>query len=137
MRVRMKSYAYLSEWQKLLSKLGIGSKVYNNQKLYCLIIEGAQDFFKLNELGFDLKNKRKSMKWDVVLKSYKRRQISRNSAQKTYLKKLREINFPITAKQFSEKINKNKRTVNHYLKILTEKRLIKVDKSKIDYYYFI
>ncbi|MCK5283387.1 MAG: hypothetical protein KAK00_08325 [Nanoarchaeota archaeon] len=59
----------------------------------------------------------------------------RETACKFYLKKLKEIVKPITARELASKLNKDKRIVNHYLTKLMKKDLIKVDKSKVAYLY--
>ena len=47
---------------------------------------------------------KKARKFENILKSYKRRQVSRDTAHKFYIKKLKEIGKPITAREFAEKL---------------------------------
>jgi Mn-dependent DtxR family transcriptional regulator len=72
-----------------------------------------------------------------IFDSYKRNQISRSSANHFYVRKLKEIGKPIRARDFAEKIGKSKRVVNHYFVRLIRKGLIKVDKTKLTYLYFV
>jgi len=135
-RIRMRNKKYLQDWKKLLEKFGIYSRFSKNNSVeYQLTIEGWQDFNELQKLGVKFYHSKKFKKFNEILSSYKRNQISRNTAYQYYVKKLKEIGKAITAKEFAEKLGKSKRVVNHYLTRLMRKNLIKVDKSKVAYLY--
>ncbi len=135
-RIRMRNEQYLKDWKVLLSKFGIDSRFSKNTDVeYGLVIEGWEDFDKLQNLGVKFYHSKKAKKFEEILKSYVRNQVSRNSAYEFYIQKLKEIGKPITAKEFAEKLGKSKRVVNHYLTRLMRKNLIKVDKSKVAYLY--
>jgi hypothetical protein len=130
-RIRMFNHKYLSDWKKILGNLGIASR-HDREGL---TIEGWEDFNKLKEFGIKLFHSEKKRKWHKILNSYKRNQISRNKALDFYLNKLKEIEKPITAKEFAKITNKSKRVVNHFLKKLAEKNLIKIEKLKTAWKY--
>ena len=129
----MFNHKYLSDWQKVLNNLGVSSR-HDKEGL---TIEGWEDFNKLKKLGLKLFHSKKKKKWHNILNSYKRKQVSRNGALNFYLSKLKEIGKPITAKEFAKMTNKSKRVINHFLKKLAEKNLIKIDKSEIAWKYFV
>jgi len=136
MRIRMRNFNYLREWRLLLKKFYISSQLrWNSKEEAQLKIEGCEDFDKLKELGVKFYHSKKARKFENILKSYKRRQVSRDTAHKFYIKKLKEIGKPITAREFAEKLGKSKRVVNHYLTKLMEKNSIKVDKTNVAYLY--
>ena len=135
-RIRMYSKEYLKDWQTALAKYDIKARFsQNSEKEYGLCIEGWEDFNKLKEMGLKLHQSKKKKKFNEILNSYKRNQVSRNSAEEYYLNELRKLDEPITAREFAEKIRKSKRTVNHYLERLIRNGKIKVDKSKVTYLY--
>ena len=135
-RIRMRNKQYLKDWKVLLAKFDIDTRFSKNTDVeYGLTIEGWEDFDKLQKLGVKLYHSKRARKFEEILKSYKRNQVSRNTAREFYLQKLKEIGKPVTAREFSEKLGKDKRTVNHYLTRLMRKNLIKVDKSRIAYLY--
>ena len=53
------------------------------------------------------------------------------------MNKLKELNKRVTAREFSEFINKNKRVTNHYLLKLEKEKLISCDNDIWPYLYFI
>ncbi len=135
-RVRMRSPVYLKMWQGLLGKFNIKAVFgRNNEKEYEICIEGWEDFNKLRELGLKLHHSKRAKKFDQLLNSYKRHQISRGSAYDFYKQKLIEAGKPLTAREFAEKVKKSKRVINHYLTRLMKKNLIEVDKSNVAYLY--
>lgn len=135
-RIRMRNYNYLKQWKQLLEKFDIQSQLrWNDEKEAQLKIEGCEDFDKLQELGVRFYHSKKTKEFENILKSYIRRQVSRNMAHSFYIKNLKKIGKPITAREFSEKLGKSKRVTNHYLTGLMRKNLIKVDKSKVAYLY--
>ena len=135
-RIRMRNKQYLKDWKVLLAKFDIDSRFSKNTDVeYGLVIEGWEDFDKLQKLGVKFYHSKKARKFEEILKSYKRKQVSRGSAYKFYIQKLKEIEKPVTAREFAEKLGKSKRVTNHYLTRLMKKSLIKVDKSKVAYLY--
>ena len=133
----MRNKKYLQDWKKLLRKFGIEARFSQNTDLeYGLYIEGWEDFDKLQKLGLKLYHSKKVKKLEEILKSYKRNQVSRNSAYEFYIQKLKEIGKPVTAREFAEKLGKSKRVVNHYLTRLIKKNLIKVNKQEVTYFYY-
>ena len=135
-RIRMRNKNYLQDWKKLLDKFDITSRFscYDGIESQ-IVIEGWEDINKLKELGVKFHHSKKERKFEEILKSYKRNQISRNTSLQFYTNKLKEINKSVTASEFAKKLGKGKRVVNHYLKILMEKKMIRVDKSKVAYLY--
>ncbi len=134
-RVRMINKKYLDDWVSVLSGYEIGAKVTKDENLYCMVISGWEDFEKLNKLGLELHQSKKSKKWFVILNSYKRKQISRGTAVQFYLKKLGEIGTPISARDFAAQLGKSKRVINHHLARLARAGLLKVDTSNTTYLY--
>lgn len=135
-RIRMRAKNYLKEWQELLEKFNIQSRLSKNtDKEYGLTIEGWEDFDRLKRIGLNLRHSKKNKKFKEIFDSYIRNQISRNTAFQFYTQKLKEIDKPITTRELSKKLGKSKRVVNHYLTILMRKNLIKVNKSKSTYLY--
>ena len=72
-----------------------------------------------------------------MMEGFKRNQISRNSYKEFYINNLKELNKKITAKEFSEYINKSQRVSNHYLLKLEKEKLINCDRNNWPYLYFI
>lgn len=137
-RIRMRSKIYLIEWKNLLAKYHIDARVrQNNDREYELCLEGWEDFDRLNKLGLNLYHSKRKRKFDYILSSYKRKQISRNTALEFYTKKLKEINKPVAAQEFAEFLGKSKRVTNHYLKKLEKRNMLNIDKSKITWLYSI
>lgn len=134
LRVRMKSKAYLEDWAKLLDSLGVNASIYKDD-LYGLYIQNRVGFRKLVNYGFNLRHSVKKSKFQELLKSYDRFQVPRNEALNFYYRQLKEIGRSVTAKELASKAGKNKRTVSHYLKKLSEKDLINVEKGSIPYHY--
>lgn len=115
LRIRMINEGYLNGWSRLLSKHGIGSSVTKDCDLFCLTISGLEDFENLNKIGLKLRHSTKSVKWDKIISSYIRRQVSWGKGSKFYMNKIKEIGTPVTAKNLAETSGKSKRVVNHYL----------------------
>lgn len=137
-RVRMRNKNYLKNWATLLNNMGIGCKFRKNNELeYEINISGWEDFSKLQKLGLKLYNSKKIRDFENLMNGFKRNQISRNSYKDFYLGKLQEINKTITAEELSRKINKSKRVVSHYLLKLEIEGVIKCNKEKEPYVYFI
>jgi len=136
-RIRMRNYNYLKNWKRLLNKFNIDCrfKCYDGIESI-LVIEGWEDLNRLKELGIKFHHSKKSKTFDEIFKSYKRHQISRDTAYNFYVKKLKEIGRPITAKEFAEILGKSKRVVNHYFTKLLRKNLIKADKTNNAWVYF-
>lgn len=134
-RIRMANRQYLRDWLNLLNHLRIRANVCKDGVLYALCIEGAEDFKKLVSYGFNLHHSAKITKFQRVLRSYKRFQISRNSALTFYSQKLRKVGHPVTARELAFATGKSKRVVSHYLKRLEDKNLVKVDKTSLPYLY--
>jgi len=136
LRIRMRSPAYLQNWKELLKKFKVHAHFSQiTQKDYALAISGWEDFNKLNAMGLELHQSKKVRKWRAILNSYKRNQVSRNTALNFYTHKLKEIGKPITAQALAAKLKKNKRVVNHYLTKLMRQNLLDVDKTKTAYLY--
>jgi DNA-binding transcriptional ArsR family regulator len=137
-RVRMRNKKYLEEWKELLFKHNIKARFrQNNDKEFEICIEGWEDFDRLNKLGLNLYHSKRKRKFEHILNSYKRKQISRDTAPIFYIKKLKEIMRPISASEFALKVGKGKRVINHYLKKLNKKGLVDIDKSKVTWLYSI
>ena len=134
-KIRMVNRQYLMDWLNLLNRLGIHTILYEDGTLYALCIEGAEDFRKLVSHGFKLHHSVKKTKFQKLLCSYKRFQISRNSALVFYPQELRKIGRPVSARELALTIGKSKRVVSHYLKILEDKNLVKADKTRFPYLY--
>jgi len=134
-KIRMTNRQYLMDWLKLLNRLGIHATIYKDGVLHALNIEGAEDFRKLVGHGFKLHHSVKRTKFQNMLCNYKRFQISRNSALAFYPQELRKIGRPTSAQELALIIGKSKRVVNHYLKILDDKNLVTVDKTRFPYLY--
>lgn len=135
-RIRMANRPYLEDWLDLLNRVGIHASIHKDGALHALCIEGAKDFRKLVDYGFNLHHSIKRFKFQKLLLSYKRFQISRGSALIFYLQELRKIGRSITAQELATAVGKNKRTVNHYFKKLEDKNLVRVDKRQLPYFYF-
>ena len=143
--IRMKSEKYLEDIKKMLSLLDVNSKIYKfrNKPLNCdffrLDVEGWEDFNKLIVAGMNFKHSRKKAKMNEIMKSYKRNQISRNSALRFYLNLINN-NRGLTAWELSNKISKSRNVINHYLNKLIEKGLIsrvrKKGVNEITYLYY-
>lgn len=135
-RIRMKDKDYLENWKAILKSFDIKSNFGKDEKgLYKLEIYGWEDFDKLVKMGLKFHHSKKIRKFDIIMNSFKRNQVSRNTGKEFYLKKLKEINRPIAAVELSKTINKNKRTVNHYLLLLERSGKLNVDKNKVPYVY--
>jgi len=134
-RIRVANRQYLRDWLNLLNHLRIRANVYKDGALYALCVEGAEDFRKLVNYGFNLHHSVKRTKFQKVLRSYKRFQISRNSALTFYPQELRKVGHPVTARELAFIAGKSKRVVSHYLKRLEDKNLVKVDKNGMPYFY--
>ncbi|MEK6933195.1 MAG: LAGLIDADG family homing endonuclease [Nanoarchaeota archaeon] len=132
--IRMKSKNYLEDVQKLLHLLHVNStlsKIKNKAvrgDFFDLVIEGWEDINKLIKEGVDLKHSEKKKKLRIILESYKRNQISRNSSRKFYLD-LIDDNPGITVRDLSTKTLKSTRVINHYLIRLYRKGLILREKK--------
>lgn len=135
-RIRMKDKSYLENWKVILKSFDINSNFGRDEKgLYKLEIYGWEDFDKLIRMGLRFRHSKKIKKFDVIMKSFKRNQVSRNTGKEFYLKKLREISRPITSEELSKITNKSKRNVNHFLLLLERNEKLIVDKNKIPYVY--
>lgn len=134
-RIRMKNLDYLKDWKKLLDKFKIHSHIIKEKHLYTLIITGLEDFNKILKLGVKLYHSKKRKKFEMILNSYQRNQISRNTWKEFYIRKLKEVGKPISADEFAKTLGKSKRVTNHYLTKLDRENLIRVNKSKITYFY--
>jgi len=122
---RMKNREYLEDWHCLLEKMGINSRIGKADKgLTGLTITCNQNFSKLEKLGFVLRHKTKRQRFKEIVESYKRHQLRRNTALDIYLAKVRE-NPNTSALDLSKIVKKDKRTVSHYLKRLTDKGKVK------------
>ena len=136
-RIRMKNRLYLQQWNELLKKYNIYSKIRKNKNEWELNLAGWQDFDKLDKLGFKLYHSKKSKKWEEMLKGFKRNQIYRNSYKEFYMDKLKEVNKKITSEELSKYLKKSKRVINHYLLKLEKENLINCDRNNWPYLYFI
>jgi hypothetical protein len=137
-RIRMRNYNYLKQWSELLKDNEIGCKLRkNNDKEFEINISGWEDFDRLNKLGFKLYHSKKKEKWKLIIKSFKRKQISRDSYREFYVNKLKELNNGITVGEFAKYTGKSKRTINHFFSKLERERLILRDKTHWPYLYFI
>jgi len=135
-RIRMRNKKYLEEWKKLLIKYNIKARFQqNNEKEFEICIEGWEDFDRLNKLGLNLYHSKRNKKFKHILESYKRKQISRNTALAFYIEKLKELNKPISAKDFALRLGKGKRVVNHYLKKLAKRNLLNINRLKNSWLY--
>ena len=134
-RIRTANRPYLEDWLDLLNRMGIHASIHKSGALYALCIEGAKDFRKLVDYGFNLHHSIKRFKFQRLLLSYKRFQISRGSALIFYLQELKKIGRPITTRELATVVGKSKRTVNHYLKKLEDRNLVWVDKRQLPYFY--
>ncbi len=128
-QIRMRNKNYLKQWSELLKKHRIGSTFREKKDDWELDISGWEDFDKLEKGGFKLFHSEKAKKWEKMMQGFKRNQVSRNTAEKFYLEKLREMKKPMSVKEFALILNKSKRVVNHYLKKLNERKLLKIEKS--------
>ena len=137
--IRMRSEKYLEDWKRLLKNYNVDSRfrksIKENYIEYSLDVEGLEDFEKLINMGLKLNHSKKSIKWKEMINSYKRKQISRNTAYKFYIEKLKEINKPVKAIELSEYLGKSKRVISHYLTRLMRKNMINVNKSNVAYLY--
>jgi len=137
-RIRMRNKKYLKQWSELLKKYGIGNYFRQNKNdEWEVNSSGWEDFDRLEKLGFKLYHSKKADKWKKMMQGFKRNQISRGSYKKFYMRKLKELNRKVTAKEFAEYLKKGKRVVNHYLFKLEKENLIKCDKNNWPYLYFI
>jgi hypothetical protein len=134
-RIRMNNLSYLKDWKNILSKFEIHSHFSEEKKFKQLVVSGWEDFDKIQNSGLNLYHSLKREKWKKIMNSYKKKQVSRGTACDYYIKKLEEINKPISAKEFAEIEKKSKRVVNHYFTIMDKNNLIKIDKSKVRYMY--
>lgn len=131
--IRMFSPDYLKQWSRLLSKFSVYAHYYlKTSGEASLTISGWQDFDLLNKLGFNIYHSKKKTKWSDIFKTYKRNQLSRNSALNYYKSIVKEMK---TAKMISEETGKSLRVVHHYFKILRDKRLINFEKRNRTCYY--
>lgn len=138
-RIRMKNENYLEDWKNLLRKFGVESHVSclrSDKNMKSFVISGWEDFNKINDMGLNLFHSKKRKKMENIFETYKRNQISRNSANSFYVDKLRDIG-PIGASDFAIKLGKSKGVVNHYLTRLESKGIISADKSKVKYLYYV
>lgn len=131
-RIRMFNPHYLIDWQKILARFNIKSRYDRKEGL---VIEGWEDFERLQKLGLNLFHSEKRKKWYKILNSYKKKQVSRNTAMNYYLNELIKIGKPISSSEFAKHLNKSKRVVNHYLTKLARKNLLKIDKSNVTWLY--
>jgi hypothetical protein len=137
-RVRMNNENYLKQWQSLLKKFNIHAYFKRNkEKEWEINISGWEDFDRLRKLGFKLHHSKKKEKWKIIMESFKRNQISRNSYKDFYVNKLRKLNKKVTAKEFANYLRKSKRTINHYLLKLEKQKIISCDRDQWPYLYFI
>ena len=135
--IRMKEKLYLSQWKNLLKTFDIDARINQRKELFGLVIEGWEDFDKLEKIGFKLYHSKKEKKWKKIMKGFKTKQISRDSYKKFYINKLKEINKKITTKEFADYLGKSKRVVDHYLLKLLKEKLVSRDKESWPYLYFI
>ncbi len=136
-RIRMRNQGYLKQWSNLLKKHHIGNKLRKNKMDWEVNITGWEDFDRLNRMGFKLHHSKKSDKWKKIMNGFIRNQISRNSYKEFYIKKLKELNKKVTAKEFAEHLNKSKRVINHYLLKMEKQGIIKCNRNNWPYLYFI
>lgn len=136
-RIRMKDKEYLQQWSDLLKTQNIYNYLRENKNEWELNIAGWEDFDRLEKKGFKLFHSKKLDKWARMMKGFKRNQISRGTYKDFYIKKLRELNRKVNAKEFAKYINKSKRVTNHYLLKLEKQKLIKCDRNNWPYLYFI
>lgn len=135
-RVRMRSPTYLKMWQELLGRFNVKARFQkNNEKEYEICIEGWEDLNRLKELGLSLYHSKRAKKFDSLMNSYKRHQISRGSAFEFYIQKLQDTGRPVTASEFATILGKSKRVVNHQLTKLMKSCMITIDKSNVAYLY--
>ena len=63
-RIRMRNKLYLQDWKKLLNKFGIKARFSKNTDVeYGLVIEGWEDFDKLQKLGVKFYHSKKARKF--------------------------------------------------------------------------
>jgi hypothetical protein len=133
-RIRMTNRRYLEDWLNVLNSLGIHASLFKDG-LYGLCITGIEDFGKMMGYGFELHHSVKRAKFQKLLNSYKRFQVSRNSALNFYQEQLKKVGHPITAQGLASIVGKSKRVVSQYLKKLSDKGLIFIEKSSMPYLY--
>ena len=137
LRIRIKDKEYLEKWKYLLRGINIHSSITKDGNLFALTITGLEDFEKLIRANFELFQSERNRKFLNIIESYVRRQISRNAAKKYYLDKLKEERRPMTIKELSSILKKNRRTIHHYLKLLENDNKVTVDKTKKNYLYSV
>jgi hypothetical protein len=136
-QIRMRNEQYLKQWQKLLKKFDINCRFSKDKDGWGIVLEGWEDFNKLQKMGLKLYHSKKTEKFKDIMMGFKRNQISRGSYRRFYVNKLKELNKKVTIEEFSKIIKKNKRTVNHYIKKLREEKLVNRDSSQWPHRYFI
>jgi hypothetical protein len=115
--VRMCNKEYLNDWNELLKKIGIKSRVFKTENLFELMVTCNQNFKKLWDLGFYLHNNRKRAKFENILNGYQKLQVERDTAL-IYYKSIVKANPGRSVLELSKIVEKDKRVVSHYLKIL-------------------
>lgn len=134
--LRQSSKEYIEDWHKLLKKSGINSHIVKRGKLWQLTITCNQNFKKLKNLGFILHHPIKKERFELILNSYKKHQVERNSALEHY-KKLIKKNPKITISELSKITLKSKRVVAHYLlKLYKTNKIKRIKINKREYIYY-
>lgn len=124
--IRMVNELYLKDWQSLLEKIGIKSSLYKAPKgLPRLIVTCNQNFTKLAALGFELGHEKKKDRFRKILENYKKHQFERGTALDIYLNQVKK-NPNISALELARMLKKRKGVVSHYLRKLTNKKLVKI-----------
>lgn len=136
-QIRMRNKEYLLQWQELLKKFGINCRFSKDKDGWGIVIEGWQDFDKLQKMGLKLYQSNKAKKFENIRNSFKRNQISRGSYKEFYINKLKELNRKVTIIEFAKIINKSTRNAAHYIRKLKKQNLISEDKDKWPHLYFI
>jgi len=136
-QIRMRNKEYLLQWQKLLKKFNVDCRFSKDKDGWGIVIEGWQDFDKLQKMGLKLYHSEKAKKFTKIMNGFKRNQISRGSYKEFYINKLREINRKVTIREFSKLISKSYRNTSHHIKKLKKDGLISEDKGQWPYLYFI
>jgi len=135
-RIRMVNKAYLEDWRDLLSAYKIDSRVERAEELKGLVISGYEDFDKLVRLGVNFRHSEKSKKWGNILSTYKKKQVSRNSALDFYSSKIRERG-PISKMELATLTGKSHRVTSHFLTKLKRQNRIKVIEGRVPKYIWL
>jgi DNA-binding transcriptional ArsR family regulator len=136
-QIRMRNKKYLEQWQGLLKKWNIICRFEKDKDGWGIVLEGWEDFNKLQKMGLKLYHSEKAKKFEEIMLGFKRKQISRGSYKQFYVNKLKEINKKISIKEFSKIIGKSERNTAHHIRKLKKDELVSIDKNQWPHLYFI